>query len=101
MEELDPTRLGLSGTLAALKQIIIDSFDPGLSQEHIADSAKLFQEGLDLNSLQGVELLVQVEDRFGVTVGDLDWSMHQVQTLSDLAGRILVWAGRGEAETAP
>lgn len=42
----------------------------GLSVDHIGDETLLFQkEGLDLDSVDGLELVVGIEQKFGLKVG--------------------------------
>ena len=75
-------------TLAALKRLIAESFFQDRQPDSIADDDRLFQDGLGLNSLQGVELLVQIEDRFGIVIDAMDWTAHEMQTVESLSTRI-------------
>src|SRR5262249_30585933 len=49
----------------------------------------LFGTGVGLDSLQGLSLLMLIERHFGVTINELDWSVHEIGTLTRFAGRIL------------
>jgi len=62
-------------TLSELKQFIIRSLElEGVTPEDIEDEQPLFGEGLGLDSVDALELLVALEQRFKVkiTVADTD-----------------------------
>ncbi|MBI5259150.1 MAG: acyl carrier protein [Burkholderiales bacterium] len=72
-----------------LRALIVQTFELERPAAGIGEGERLFGDGLGLNSLQGIELLVQVEDSFGITIGELDWSIHEQQTLRSLAELVL------------
>jgi acyl carrier protein len=53
--------------------------------EAIADEAPLFGEGLGLDSLDAVELVVIVQKRFGVAVKDLEEAKKAFASIATLA----------------
>ena len=56
-----------------LKTIIIEELNlEDICEEDIDDDAPLFGEGLELDSLDAVELVVQVQKHFGVEIKDIE-----------------------------
>lgn len=56
---------------AKLKQQIIDSLNlQGMKPEEIADDAPLFGEGLGLDSIDSLELMVLLERNYGIKIED-------------------------------
>lgn len=82
----------LAGILSEVKRILVEVGSLAVDPESIPNSARIFEGGLGLNSLQGIELLIRIEDCFGVLINNLDWSVHEAQTVEDL-GRYVVGLG--------
>ncbi len=62
-------RLRAALDLTAFKQLIIDSLQlDGVTPEAIADEAPLLGEGLGLDSVDALELVVAIEKRLGVRI---------------------------------
>ena len=57
--------------------------------EEIADSAPIFVEGLGLDSIDALELVVLVEDQFGVLIPDEDVGQTAFASVEALADFIL------------
>jgi len=56
-------------TLSELKQLIIDSLQlEGITCEMIEDDAPLFGDGLGLDSVDALELVIVLEKRLGVKI---------------------------------
>ena len=54
-----------------LKQQIIDSLNlQGMKPEDIDDNAPLFGEGLGLDSIDAIELVVLLDRNYGIKIGD-------------------------------
>jgi acyl carrier protein len=69
-----------------LKQMIIDDLKlPDLRPEDIDDQAPLFEEGLGLDSLDAVELVVLIQKQFGVQIADMDEGREAFQSIDALA----------------
>ena len=56
-------------TLDAFKRLIVDSLQlEGLTPEMIGDEDPLFEDGLGLDSVDALELVVAIETRMGVRI---------------------------------
>lgn len=53
-----------------VKQLLVDRLDTGVEVEMIADDEALFGRGLELDSIDTLELVVAVQEEFGVEVTD-------------------------------
>ena len=53
-----------------IKQAIVRSLKLPISPEEIQDAAPLFGEGLGLDSIDALELVLELERSFGVVIGD-------------------------------
>lgn len=68
-----------------LKKILIEELNlDDLTPEEIEDDAPLFGEGLGLDSLDAVELVVLLEKHFGVEVKNLDEGRAAFQSINTL-----------------
>jgi len=70
-----------------LKQQIIDSLNlQGMKPEEIDDNAPLFGEGLGLDSIDSLELMVLLERNYGIKIEDAREGrkiLASVQTMAD------------------
>src|SRR2546423_12854864 len=68
--------LDLARARAALNQrvktLLVESLDLNVRPEHIGDDQPLFGGGLELDSLDTLEIVVMFEEHLGVTVTDDD-----------------------------
>jgi len=72
-----------------LKKIIIeDLFIEDITWEEIDDDAPLFGEGLGLDSLDAVELVVIIQKHFNVEIKDMDECRIAFQSINSLASFI-------------
>ncbi|MDX9979507.1 MAG: phosphopantetheine-binding protein [Lentisphaeria bacterium] len=72
-----------------LKQVIIDGLNlEDLSPADINDDAPLFGEGLGLDSLDAVELVILVQKHFGVAIKDMNEGQQAFQSVRTLAAYI-------------
>ena len=69
-----------------IKEIIVRDLKlQGVSPEEIKDDAPLFEEGLGLDSLDAVELVVLVQKHFGVQIEDMDEGQKAFKSVNTLA----------------
>ena len=72
-----------------LKDIIIDELNlEDLTPEEIDDNAPLFGEGLGLDSLDAVELVVQVQKHFNVEIKNMEEGRFAFQSIKSLGNFI-------------
>lgn len=68
-----------------LKTIIIEELNlEDVRAEDIDDNEPLFGEGLELDSLDAVELVVQVQKHFGVEIKDIEEGRMAFQSINAL-----------------
>lgn len=71
-------------TCLGIKKMIVSRLDLPIEPEWITDDQPLFGRGLELDSLDVLELLVAIEAEYGVSLYDSDTSIFgSVATLAD------------------
>ncbi|OJU75111.1 MAG: acyl carrier protein [Bacteroidetes bacterium 47-18] len=76
----------MSDTTVKLKQQIIEALNlQGMTPDEIADDAPLFGDGLGLDSIDSLELMVLLERNYGIKIEDASEGrniMHSVQSMA-------------------
>ena len=74
-------------TKEQLKQILVSDLNlEDMTPEQIPDDSPLFGQGLGLDSLDAVELVVIVQRHFGVEIKDMQEARSAFQTFSAVIG---------------
>jgi acyl carrier protein len=71
-----------------IKEAIVRSLRLPLKPEDIADDAPLFDEGLGLDSIDVLELVLEIERSFGVTIADQDTGAKVLRTVDTIAAYV-------------
>ncbi len=72
-----------------LKKVIVEELNlEEVDPEEIEDDAPLFGEGLGLDSLDAVEIVVLLEKHFGVIVQNLDEGKAAFQSINTLTAYV-------------
>ena len=95
MALVDTPAVRWANSISEIKGLIAEVGSLSVAPETIPDTVRVFEGGLGLNSLQGIELLVRIEDRFRVRINNLDWSVHEAQTVEELSRYVLGLAPAG------
>ena len=87
---------------ARIKRVIVDSLMlEGLSPDEIADDQSLFGEGLGLDSVDALELILGLEQEFGFKVENDDMGQEAFANVNALAGFVesrLLASGQAASE---
>ena len=76
-------------TVEKIKKILVEDLNlEGLTPVDIDENASLFGEGLGLDSLDAVELVVIVQKHFGVEIQNMDEAKAAFQSVQALASYI-------------
>ncbi len=76
-----------SVTAADIKQLIVESLNlDGVSPESIEDDAPLFGEGLGLDSVDALEMVVAIEKKYGIKIQSQDVGREAFASAAALAG---------------
>jgi acyl carrier protein len=80
----------LKAIRAKLKDLLVSHLNlEGVTPDQIQDDAPLFGEGLGLDSLDAVEIVVILQRHFGVDVKDMEQGRERFRSVTTLANFIL------------
>jgi acyl carrier protein len=68
-----------------IKQAIVRSLRLPIAWDEIGDDTPLFEEGLGLDSIDVLELVLEVERQFGVSITDEQTGMKVMRSVNTLA----------------
>lgn len=71
-----------------IKQAIVRALKLPMPPEDIEDAAPLFGEGLGLDSIDALELVLEIERSFGVVIGDEETGGKVLQSVDTIAAFI-------------
>ncbi len=85
-----------------LKELLVRNLSlQNVTPEQIQDDAPLFGEGLGLDSLDAVEIVVILQRHFGVEVKDMDVGRKIFQSVNTLTDYILEKRASGDSAPSP
>lgn len=80
----------MENTKLQLKEILINDLKlQGITAQDISDTDPLFGDGLGLDSLDAVELVVLIQKHFDVQIADMEEGQKAFQSVECLAKYIL------------
>jgi acyl carrier protein len=81
-----------------IKALIVKSLRLTISPQEIADDIPLFGEGLGLDSIDALELVLEIEREFGVSIGDEHMGKHVLRSVDTIAEFIETQRAAGGAK---
>ena len=86
---VNASELGISRVVEELRVLLVDKFRVARSPEQINVDEPLFEAGVGLSSLEGLELLAEIEKRYGVQFHDVERWVDESPTLQVMAARLI------------
>ena len=80
--------------VSALKTLIVERLQLRIPPEAIHEEEPLFGEGLGLDSVESLELVVAIEERFGIVVQDTEDVKEAFYSVNTLADYVVSAAGQ-------
>jgi len=80
-----------------IKHAIVRSLRLPIAPEEIGDATPLFDEGLGLDSIDVLELVLEIERSFGVAIGDEQTGMKVLRSVDTIADYITSERARSSA----
>ncbi len=80
----------MENTKKQLKEILVNDLKiQGINPEDISDTEPLFGEGLELDSLDAVELVVLIQKHFNIQIADMEEGQKAFESINSLAQYIM------------
>ena len=83
-----PMTTPLDALRSEIKHAIVRSLRLPISPDEIGDATPLFDEGLGLDSIDVLELVLEIERSFGVSIGDEQTGMKVLRSVDTIADYI-------------
>ena len=68
-----------------IKELIADELDVNLSVAEIGENDSFFEDGLGLDSVEIIEFITILEDRFKIQFSDMDLTKEMFRSISTIA----------------
>ena len=81
--------LGVEQVVEELRVLLVDKFRVARSPDQIDVNEPLFEAGVGLSSLEGLELLSEIEKRYGVQFHDVERWVDESPTLMVMAEKLI------------
>lgn len=96
-EEILSYASGRRKLCSGIRELIVEQLYLDLDPEYLSDDQPLFGRGLELDSIDALELAVGIYEKYGVTISDGDTSVFgTVNTIADY-----IQARQAERDQAP
>jgi acyl carrier protein len=82
---LNARELGLQRTVDQLRAMLVEKFHAAQNEKTIKDDEPIFSAGVGLSSLEGMELLAELENRFDVKFDNLEHWVEESPTITAVA----------------
>jgi acyl carrier protein len=76
-------------TLNRIRQLLAKRFRLNMKPEELTPETPLFSVGVGLTSLEGMDLLLELEKQFKVKISDPDWWIEESPTLDTATRHIM------------
>lgn len=86
---VNASELGIGRVVEELRVLLVDKFRVARTPEQINVDEPLFEAGVGLSSLEGLELLAEIEKRYGVQFHDVERWVDESPTLRVMAARLI------------
>ena len=73
---------------ARIKKIIVENLELGTKTKQVTYETPLIDGGLNMDSINVLELISLIEEEFGITVRDEDMSVELLGTIASLAAYV-------------
>lgn len=87
----------LDSLKAEIKQAIVGALRLPITPAEIGDSVSLFDEGLGLDSIDVLELVLEIERTFGVAIADEQTGMKVLRSVDTIAEYITTQRAKSSA----